>query len=116
MILLPIFDGEVPDMDDRLAQFADDATATLAADPELRLEARAGLLAQLKERSEAFRAAGHEEDESNGLALDAFGDPKELAGKLRAANMVSMATCIRSGLIALGAGAGKSADGAGDVL
>ncbi len=86
MILLPIFDGEVPDMDDRLAQFADDATATLAADPELRLEARAGLLAQLKERSEAFRAAGHEEDESNGLALDAFGDPKELAGKLRAAN------------------------------
>jgi len=79
-------------MDDRIEQFADDATASLAADPELRLEARAGILAQLSEYQKSYRAAGHDEEESIEFALRSQCDPREISDKLLQANKQRMKT------------------------
>lgn len=92
-------------MDERFTQLADDATAGLHDDPELRLDVRAEFLAHLHEREDAYLAGGYNEEDSAELAAKSFGSPLDIAGELLEANKRRMKLralarlCVRALLV-----------------
>ncbi|MHB9026876.1 MAG: permease prefix domain 1-containing protein [Armatimonadota bacterium] len=77
-------------MDDRLSKLAEEASAALRDDPELRLEVKAELTAHLEETAQTFAEEGKDETESIDLAVKAFGPAPEVAQQLLAANQRRM--------------------------
>jgi len=67
-------------LDERLKKLAEEATAGLQADPELRLDVQHELQSHLERSAETFREEGCNEEESLEQAAKVFGTPLELAG------------------------------------